>query len=274
MTDERVPENMRHANLAQALAAFQAEVPKVEKGATAKVETKTGGTYTYAYADLAVVTAIGMPKLGSHGLSFSAKPTMIGGAFVLHYKLSHESGETDEGLYPLPDPTGAKPQEIGSAITYARRYSFCAVTGLAPGDDDDDAAAANGKPAAASKPAAKASARQKPTAEKPQQPSAAPGWGPKILDVDSLDQLRSVHAAVDAAGELQMRFAGEDTRAVEETVKHFGLDEPPVNVTVGQMIGAVKTAIERRPPESGEVLDRDPDQAMWKAAEIPGEGQG
>ena len=40
------------------------------------------------------------------------------------------------GLYPLP--ASGTPQQIGSAITYARRYCLCAVTGVAPDDDDDD----------------------------------------------------------------------------------------------------------------------------------------
>ena len=35
-------------------------------------------------------------------------------------------------------PQSGSPQDIGKAITYARRYALCAVTGLAPGGDDDD----------------------------------------------------------------------------------------------------------------------------------------
>jgi hypothetical protein len=36
----------------------------------------------------------------------------------------HESGEERCGEFPLPDPASARRQYIGSAITYARRYSF------------------------------------------------------------------------------------------------------------------------------------------------------
>lgn len=38
----------------------------------------------------------------------------------------------------MPDPTRSNPQEIGSALTYARRYALCSVVGIAPAEDDDD----------------------------------------------------------------------------------------------------------------------------------------
>ena len=129
-------------NLAAALAAFQAELPKVEKSAAAIIQTKTGGTYGYKYADLAAITAVVLPLLGKHGLSFTSKPTIGDNGFVLAYSLRHAAGESDDGSWPLPDPVRTPPQTVGSAISYARRYALCAVTGLAPAEEDDDAQAA------------------------------------------------------------------------------------------------------------------------------------
>jgi len=121
--------------LAAALAAFQAETPSVAKG-----KTGDAGSYKYQYADLSDVTEKVLPLLGKHGLSFSAKPTVNDkGTFVLAYTLRHVSGESDSGEYPLP---AGNAQQIGSAITYARRYTLCAVTGVAPGGDDDDGSSA------------------------------------------------------------------------------------------------------------------------------------
>ncbi len=77
--------------------------------------------------------------LGEHGLAWVTRPTVVDGRFVLAYELRHTSGEAITGEYPL---TGGTPQEIGSAITYARRYCLCSVTGVAPESDDDDAQAA------------------------------------------------------------------------------------------------------------------------------------
>lgn len=126
---------MTEANLATALAAFQKALPKIGKGSVADA-----GTYKFKYADLADVSAAVLPLLGEHGLSFSARPTLDeGGRFVLAYELLHASGDSRSGAYPLP--ASGNSQAIGSAITYARRYALCAVTGVAADEDDDGQAA-------------------------------------------------------------------------------------------------------------------------------------
>ncbi|MEO3922673.1 ERF family protein [Micromonosporaceae bacterium B7E4] len=130
-------------NLAAALAKVQAQLPSVGKDHTAEVESRTGRSYRYTYADLAAVSKAILPLLGANGLSWITRPTINdGGKFVLAYELLHTSGESRVGEYPL---TGGTPQEIGSAITYARRYTLCSVTGVAPEQDDDDAAAASSR---------------------------------------------------------------------------------------------------------------------------------
>lgn len=129
------------ASLGAALAAFQRELPTVKKTKTAVVKTKTGGEYRYTYADLADVSTEVLPLLGKHGLSFSSRPTMVDGRFVLSYVLLHESGDLVAGEYPLPQ--AGSPQEIGSAITYARRYALCSVVGVAAEEDDDGQVAAD-----------------------------------------------------------------------------------------------------------------------------------
>lgn len=151
--------------LAAALAAVQAELPRVRKDQTATVPTKAGGQYSYTYADLADVSAAVLPLLASHGLAFTAWPTLTEDrkGFVLRYELLHESDERMTGEYPLSMGIGA--QAIGSEITYARRYALCAVTGISP-DDDDDAAGAE---AAA---AAERAARRAQAAEQSQQEQA------------------------------------------------------------------------------------------------------
>ena len=129
------------SELAAALAAVQANLPSVVKGETAEVKNKDTGKklYDYKYADLTDVSEAVMPLLGKNGLAFTAWPTLDEGRFVLAYALLHESGEERTGIYPLP--SSGTPQDIGKAITYARRYTLCAVTGVAPGGEDTDAAA-------------------------------------------------------------------------------------------------------------------------------------
>lgn len=128
--------------LAAALAELQQSLPPIHKGETATVKTKDGDKYSYTYANLTDISATILPLLGKLGLSFIAKPTFTeDGRFVLAYSLLHESGEREDGAYPLP--TQGTPQQVGSAITYGRRYCLCAVTGIAPDDDDDDGQAAS-----------------------------------------------------------------------------------------------------------------------------------
>jgi len=132
------------ASLAAALALFQSQLPDVIAADEADIEAKEGKrSYRYRYANLADVSRVGMRMLGRYGLSFSAKPTMTPEGFGLAYILRHTSGEEDGGFWPLPKPGTADPKTIGSHITYARRYCFQAVTGLAPAEDDDDADAAS-----------------------------------------------------------------------------------------------------------------------------------
>lgn len=128
------------SELTAALSALQADLPTVGKDQTATVRSEKGN-YTFNYADLFDVSAAILPKLQGHGLAWTTKPTLTDdGKFVLRYELRHTSGESVCGAFPLPNTT--RPQEMGSAITYARRYALCAVTGVAPEDEDDNAAAA------------------------------------------------------------------------------------------------------------------------------------
>ena len=116
-------------SLAEALATLQGQLPHVAKEHKATVTSQ----HSYDYADLLDVTEALFPIMSKLGLAFTARPTMHGDRFVLHYGL-HFGLDGLEGYYPLP--TSGSPQEIGTAITYARRYALCAMTGLAPGGDD------------------------------------------------------------------------------------------------------------------------------------------
>jgi hypothetical protein len=127
-------------SLAGSLALVQSQLPRITKDKTAQVKSDKG-SYTYSYADLAAVSAEILPLLGRCGLAWVTQPTFNpDGRFVLAYQLMHVGGDTIKGEYPLPN--AGTPQAMGSAITYARRYTLCSITGVAPDTDDDDAAQA------------------------------------------------------------------------------------------------------------------------------------
>jgi hypothetical protein len=128
---EQAPEQQAPLDqLAAALAAFQAEMPTVPKSQTARVRTRDGDSYSYTYAGLADVTEAAMPLLAKHGLAFATLP----GDNQLTGMLIHQSGQALTAALPIH---GTSPQQVGSSLTYMRRYLLGCMTGLVTDDDDD-----------------------------------------------------------------------------------------------------------------------------------------
>lgn len=98
------------------------------------------------YADLASVIDAAKKPLSENGLAVvQLVDTDSDGLIYLESTLLHSSGEWISGRYPIR-PIKTDPQSVGSAITYARRYAFSALTGIAADDDDGNAASQTGKP--------------------------------------------------------------------------------------------------------------------------------
>jgi hypothetical protein len=131
-------------DLAAALAKAQAAFPKVLKDREAKIES-TRGRYSYRYADLATLLEAVRPGLTANGLALVQPIEVSEHGMVLHTMLLHVSGAHLDSYYPLA--AHERPQEMGSEITYSRRYAASAILGVASEDDDDGQAAqgANGK---------------------------------------------------------------------------------------------------------------------------------
>jgi len=132
------------AALAKALAQAQAEYPEIPKLHTGKVtgQGKNGPyEYSYHYADLVDTVMACRPINVKYGLAVSQAPGFVDGEDVLTTVLMHESGEWQESTRRL-HAAKDDPQSAGSAITYARRYDYCAVLGIVADEDDDDGNAA------------------------------------------------------------------------------------------------------------------------------------
>lgn len=126
--------------LAAALAKAQAEFPEIKKS-----KKVNAGKYSYYYAELSTIIKLINPSLNKNGLSI-VQPLCEGGVETF---LMHSSGQWIKSFHSLPDPNRVKAQDFGSAITYARRYSYGAMVGVATEEDDDGKAAHNSKPAKA-----------------------------------------------------------------------------------------------------------------------------
>ena len=124
--------------LAKALSAAQAEFGTVPQSGKNPFHKST-------YSTIEDYVNAAKPVLAKNGLSISQAPNLLEGQFVLTTILMHESGEHIVSNQPI---FAAKQdaQSMGSAITYARRYAYGAVLGMASGDFDDDGNAAADEP--------------------------------------------------------------------------------------------------------------------------------
>lgn len=128
--------------LLAAMLAVQAEAPTLPKD-------KVNPHFKSKFTPLDTIVETIKPLLCKHGLVWSTLPCADEhGRPALRYRLAHvATGEALEDVMPLL-LVKADPQGQGSAITYARRYTLCAVLNLVADDDDDGSAgsrsAANG----------------------------------------------------------------------------------------------------------------------------------
>ena len=116
--------------LAKALAAAQGELEPAEKNATAAIGEK--GKLSRKYADLTAMIDAVRKVLPKHGLSIAQIVLPTEGVAHVRTMLMHESGQWLASECRMPyDNTGSKNtvQSMGSAITYARRYSLSALVG-------------------------------------------------------------------------------------------------------------------------------------------------
>lgn len=95
------------------------------------------------YADLASVTEAVKEPLTAEGFSWPQTIAMEDGLVIVTQWLRRK-GVAIQSVLPMPIGDKATPQQIGSAITYARRYALSAMVGVAPDDDDGNAASSNG----------------------------------------------------------------------------------------------------------------------------------
>ena len=104
------------------------------------LKTSTNPHFRSKYADLSNCIEAVIEALNSNGIGLMQRTYESKDGVMVETVFVHESGEVMEcGL--LHVPAGKQdPQGYGSALTYARRYSLLAATGLAPEDDDGNSA--------------------------------------------------------------------------------------------------------------------------------------
>ena len=113
---------------------------KAQRAFGPALKTSTNPHFKSKYADLANCVEAVVDALNANGIALMQRTFECKDGVMVETVFVHESGEVMEcGM--LHVPAGKQdPQGYGSALTYARRYSLLAATGLAPEDDDGNQA--------------------------------------------------------------------------------------------------------------------------------------
>ncbi len=118
-----------------ALAKAQGAMENAKKDSTMAVTNTT----KKPYADLASCWDAARKPLSDNGFCVIQIPSITERGVMLKTILGHASGQditSELTMRPSKDDIHG----VGSCITYARRYAFCPIVGIAPEDDDGDGA--------------------------------------------------------------------------------------------------------------------------------------
>ena len=166
--------------LHQALAKAQAEFKPIRFDSQAQL----GGGRNYRYASIAAILDGVRPILNKHGILLSQEPTQNDGMVSVTTRLSLGDQSISSTL-SAPMSRGGF-HELGSAITYLRRYGLASMLGVAAEEDEDGHAAQStagaGKGTAAPKRARQGTAKPEPDAGEGASSSSPPA-GDRVVDV-------------------------------------------------------------------------------------------
>ena len=173
--------------LAKALAAANLEITNPALDAV-------NPHFKSRYASLgAIINAVRLP-LARHGISAVQTVSTDGGAVGVTTTLLHASGDwmAETAMSALPDR--ATVQQLGSVITYLRRYALASITGIV-GEDDDDGNATTSPSAPRSEPR-KPFKPQDPRTAVPPPPTAPKATKPvpePVAEVKAMDAYPDVY---------------------------------------------------------------------------------
>jgi len=126
-------EEERRVILYNSLAKMQAELPVVLKNAKG---------FNYKYADFSEVVMVSRPILSKYGLFVIQFVDSLNKDFlILETRVCHYCGAYIQSRIPLivneDGKNQNKLQRYGAAITYLKRYQYCAMLGIVTDDDSN-----------------------------------------------------------------------------------------------------------------------------------------
>lgn len=206
--------------ICKALAAFHSEVGRISKD----------GTNPYLknrYATIDQIIEEIRPILASKGLFILQAPSNNeSGEIQMTTRILHESGQWIESPALTLKAQKNDPQAIGSAVTYARRYSLTSFLSLNTGEDDDGHQASTPRDTQQKQQKPKAVPKQKPQ-QKPQPSNgmASDAQRKKIFAVAKekglpesiIRNLIKYYTGKESTKELSKKAAGDVIDLMEQT---------------------------------------------------------
>lgn len=156
---------MSDDTLVAALARAQLNMPPIAKN-------HENPHFKSRYADIADVLAVVRPVLAKEGIAIT-QTTRVTDAGCELVTCLLKGDDRLESAMPLQ--IDQKAQDLGSRLTYLRRYALCALVGVAAEDDDDGHAASNAPPRTKTRQAAYEPRERSYPSERPVGSGQAPG---------------------------------------------------------------------------------------------------
>ena len=153
-------------NQSQNISELSRAMLQIQKNLLPALKDATNPFTRSNYATLNRVMESCRDELLTHGIWLAQlpcpAPVELGAGHIgLETRLIHaESGQWISSMAVIPLPKN-DPQGMGSAITYARRYSLCAMLGIVTEDDDGEGAKIGSKSASSQKRSTGGPQRQK-----------------------------------------------------------------------------------------------------------------
>lgn len=120
----------KNSEINEALAIAQADIKSAKFN-------KVNPHFKNKYADLSAMREAYQAALSKNGLSIVQVMEEKPDGMLLITKILHKSGESIESRFPIKIASNATMQQIGSMITYARRYSISSILAFSAEEEDD-----------------------------------------------------------------------------------------------------------------------------------------
>ena len=138
---ERITERDARSAFSTAMAEMQGELPTISEKGEIKVQNQVRSKY----ARFEDINEAVRPILKKHGFAVSFRTKTDDQHISVTGILSHRQGHSEETTMQLPaDMSGAKNtvQQVGSSVSYGKRYVLQALLNITTSGEDDDGRAA------------------------------------------------------------------------------------------------------------------------------------